>query len=158
VSVTVDIKVDDGVLKGILVDLQSKTSPTGVAAFLETKSFPLLRNRMAMRFAFQGDDVSGPWEELAESTGLIRESKGFPPFRPINVRTADMRTTLLNSHIVKRDTLSMPGPVSGTVAKKIAVAQRGLDHPETPAREVLGLTAVDYQQQTKALMEWIMGP
>lgn len=158
--VDVQVKIDDGEVKAMFVDLLSRTSPAGVRHFLTAAMYPFLQKRMLQRFISEGDDAVGHWEQLADSTVNIRTIQGFNGAHPINIRTGEMASTLLGSwRIFHGDTLQIPGLTSRGIREKIRTAQFGkAETPtaaRTPARPVLGVSDIDASFAMNSLMAWI---
>jgi hypothetical protein len=144
--------------------VKALTSPAGLASWLSGQMGPHLISRMEDRFAKEGDDAVGKWELLSEATVFIREGQGYPGDHPINVRTGEMfRYLVSNSNVdvsttAEGATLVYPGTDTvGDLADKLATAQGGADSPSTPARPVLGLSAVDLGWGVSSLTAFING-
>lgn len=150
--------------------MMARLSPNELRGFLATKTFRYLSARAQARFENEGDDVTGPWAELAFMTGRIRQWHGFQPFHPINVRTGALRHHILNSFRIMQTgnvaTLQMPGNQgNATLRSKIAVAQLGSNgagskryggpNRSAPARPVLGMNDRDALRIGSDLLEWI---
>lgn len=148
----VEIVVDSHDLERTLAVLQSRLSSPGLSMFLQGAVAPWLKQRAEERFAGEGDDVSGPWLPLAESTQDIRSRGdwGVGASHPINVRTGDLErwiteggSTILpwaHGAMMIYPESSSPDPV---LATKIKTAQAGKSRPKTPPRPVLGVNERD---------------
>jgi hypothetical protein len=133
--------------------LEGVLSPLGLTVFLRGPGHQALVNRLEERFTREGDDASGKWAELMDTTGLFRMAQGFPPKHPINRRTGEMFNYLQTSVDVSAfgdmgAVLQMPGTVpGGELGKKIKTAQKGAKGKggfrDTPARPVLALSITD---------------
>ena len=151
-------------VQAMLAHLQNKLSPPNLGAFLLGQVDPYLRNRVADRFAAEGDDVSGKWLPLQPATETIRASQGYSPAHPINRRTDEMRDHLLYSASgvsmgVAGTTLTYPGNApSGELEDKMTTAQVGRSYPDTPARPVLGMNQNDLAAILTLLANEIQGP
>lgn len=103
------------------------------------------------RFDQEGDDVSGPWMELAPSTQDIRARGewGVGPGSPINRRTGDLERYITESTaavapVAQAVTMVYPGkPAAGPLAIKVQTAQSGKPKPKTVPRPVLGVNEKD---------------
>lgn len=128
--------------------LQRVLSPASIGAFLTTSAEQYLHNRAAQRFAHEGDDAVGQWQQLAFATQNIRSSQGFGAAHPINVRTGRLRDFIVNAPgSLQIDPtgamLTLPGSQpSGELGEKFQTAQQGKP-PRTPARPVLAMSATD---------------
>lgn len=139
---------------------QDRVSGAGLAAFMQGFAAPLLQDRAHDRFEEEGDDASGKWKPLQESTIARRESKGYVPIR-INERTGAMRAWVesANGRIVATKyaaVLEWPGtPSNRTIGKKLKVAQQGLPDPYTPPRPVVAVDSADLLTILVAMETWI---
>lgn len=112
-------------------DLAYRTTGPAMADWMQRVVAPFLQTRATRRFASEGDDASGKWEQLAIATRLIRRNMGFPPAHPINVRTGDLRDFVINTENIastaQTATLQKPGKTgtSRLTEQKLRVAQRG---------------------------------
>jgi hypothetical protein len=70
--IAIDIFGDTKGVDVLLDRLMVTLSPEGLAAFLGSTVEPYFRKRAAIRFRDEGDDVSGKWAPLLESTKEIR--------------------------------------------------------------------------------------
>lgn len=127
-------------------------SPVGMGAFLAGQVTPYLKRRAELRFAGEGDEMSGPWAPLEPVTVQIRSALGFPGEHPINHRTGALERWVTDSApgimlTPVLSTLTYPGsPPVGTMKDKMMTAQTGArkSGPHTVPRPVLGLDATDY--------------
>lgn len=130
--------------------IDSSLSPVGLAAFLHGAVAPWVQERAADRFAAEGDDVSGKWAPLQQSTIEIRENEGFGGAHPINRRTGELEEYITQGQV---GVVSSPGlavmtypknpPNTIGLRKKMETAQKGKFSPHTVARPVLGLNERD---------------
>lgn len=104
-----------------------------LSVFLKTTVDPYLRQRVQDRFRQEGDDASGPWVPLADSTHFWREEQGFPPEHPINIRTGQMfnwATSAGSTRMIgpSSSLLTFPGrkPSGAKMERKVMTAQRGI--------------------------------
>lgn len=179
----INFNVDTSDITDTILKMQERLSPSGLKTFLITKAHRDLRRRTTARFNTEGDDATGPWAQLAFMTGRIRAFQGYGPFHPINVRTGQLRSFVLNSFTVKEQsrgvTLMMPGAASGKLLSKFKQAQQGgggktrtsrptvyratVQHTEgdagpnrmAPARPVLALSVTDKWTIVPDLLQWI---
>lgn len=134
----------------MLSAVDSALSPIGLAAFLHGEVGPWVKQRAANRFASEGDDVTGPWAPLAETTVLIRENYGFPGPGPINHRTGQLEEYITQGSVgvvasQGAGILRYPDnrPTEPGLQEKLKTAQQGKSDPQTVARPVLGLNERD---------------
>lgn len=131
-------------------------SPAGAAAFLHLEAGPILRKRAGDRFASEGDDVSGKWMPLQESTVRMREAMNFPGEHPINRRTGELENWVVQGGWDAYPTaigasLRYPDKrPSGELRNKVVTAQEGRTHPYTEPRPVLGVNETDLLLLTTA--------
>lgn len=131
--------------------LVQAASPISLVGFMLGTVEPHLRDRIVIRFAREGDSASGKWAQLKDVTGLIRRSKGYRAFHPINERTGGLRRGVLSSAEIRSTGAgaSLLKPASGggrEFQKKLAAAQRGgvsQAGNAFPARPVLALDKDD---------------
>ena len=133
----------------MLTWLQMKLSNHGMMAFLAGAVYPYIKERAEQRFTSEGDDASGQWAPLRDATQHWRQSQGFSPQHPINVRTGE-----LYRYITQSTAAIMPTP-KGTIMRypgkqarahlreKVKTAQKGKAKPSTVARPVLVLGVRD---------------
>ena len=154
--------IDTSDVQEVLESLDTAHSPEALAAFMAGTIGPYLQERARLRFAKEGDDVSGPWAPLSATTQAFRESGGFPPDHPINHRTGRLEYYITGTPAGATPTssggamLTFPGtPPTGETARKVATAQYGRANPRTPARPVLGINEGDVAFTTMALHHYI---
>lgn len=149
-SVQVDIQVDQRSVYELLDRMDTGFSATAWAGFLVSTVGPYLAERAEMRFAKEGDDVSGKWAPLKESTKALRLEQGFPE-GPINHRTGEMERYITGGFgaaipLGPVALLTFPNPASpmnAELQEKVKTAQTGKTKPSTVPRPVLGLNATD---------------
>ena len=160
----------------MVLKLQDRLSPSALKGFLIERAHRDLRLRAEQRFSSEGDDATGPWQQLAYATGRIRMFQGYGPFHPINVRTGKLKSFVLNSFTIKAQsrgvTLMMPGSATGELMAKFRTAQQGgggkarTSRPTTgegssgpnrmaPARPVLALMSRDREMIYNDLLDWV---
>lgn len=149
----------------MLSGLELKLSSVGLSQFLATRIGPYLQQRAARRFRNEGDDASGAWLPLAETTWHWRISSGFVPDHPINERTGRLKEYILHAGMGVAPTgeasalLTFPknGPSSPGLFQKLRTAQQGRGNPKTPARPVLAINSTDMVFMHGALEDFIRG-
>ncbi|AKJ71809.1 hypothetical protein TIN4_12 [Tsukamurella phage TIN4] len=144
--------------------IQNKVEGAGLAAFMQGFASQILQDRAAERFNNGGDDASGAWQPLRDSTIARREKQGYVPIK-INDRTGALRAWVesANGRIVATKSaavLEWPGtPSNKTIGKKLKVAQQGTNSPYTPARPVVAINSGDLLTILAAMEAWIgVGP
>lgn len=154
-AVIVNVVADHSDVDAELERLQDRLSPDSIGRFHRDETHPYLRGRIARRFATEGDEASGKWQELTMATRAIRASLGYGAAHPINVRTGQLRSYVLSSHAVVEggNTLAIPGRGgSAEVRRKLVAAQVGSQsrssrrtgpNRRAPARPVLALSGAD---------------
>jgi hypothetical protein len=148
-----DIVGNERGVQQMLNSIDSALSPVGLAAFLYGAVGPWVKERAADRFQQEGDDVSGKWAPLQQTTIDIREHSGFEGPHPINVRTHELENYITQGDI---GVTTSPGygimrypqnpPKSKGLREKVKTAQGGRTTPPTVARPVLGLNERDLAQ------------
>lgn len=159
-----DIVGNERGVQAMLERLDSALSPVGLAAFLNLGVGPWVKQRAADRFASEGDDVSGKWAPLQESTIEIREHAGFEGAHPINKRTGELEAYITEGQI---GITAGPGfasmrypdnpPATKSLKQKVETAQRGRSNPNTVARPILGLNERDLAQVVTMLAFHVQG-
>lgn len=143
--------------------LTLKLSPALMMGFMSATIYPWIRQRAQQRFLDEGDDASGKWAPLLESTNEFRRSGGFGEAHPINRRTGE-----LESYITGSDAMIAPTPAgvmmrypgtepSGALLEKVQTAQRGRSKPSTVPRPVLSLGIADMNFTLSSLALYIQG-
>lgn len=137
----------------MLNSIDSALSPVGLATFLYGAVGPWVKQRAADRFTSEGDDVSGKWAPLAQTTVEIRETYGFEGARPINKRTGELEAYITQGEV---GVTTAPGmgvlkypknpPSTKSLRQKVKTAQQGRTSPSTVARPILGLGERDLAQ------------
>ena len=162
VSGGMTVNVDSHEVDLLLNACEAAFSRTGITVFLEAEMLPYLRGRAANRFGSEGDDASGMWAPLSDTTQEIRESMGFDPSHPINVRTGQLEDYIVNGsgdtrHRGHTTTMVYPGEAPGDqwLEVKVRTAQAGKDSPATPPRPVLAVDETDAVQALTMLTYWL---
>ncbi len=158
-----DITIDTHDLEATLSRMETSLNPVGLSIFLIGGVLPWVKERAEMRFASEGDEVSGRWAPLETSTQEFRSNGpwGVGPSHPINRRSGDLEEyiTKSNSSIVTgADSAIMYYPdtaPTGPLKEKVETAQGGKAKPKTPARPVLGLGANDLLYTMEALQFYV---
>jgi hypothetical protein len=158
-----DITIDTADLEATLTRMETSLSPVGLSIFLIGGVLPWVKERAEMRFASEGDEVSGRWAPLETSTQEFRANGpwGVGSSHPINRRSGDLEEyiTKSNSSIVTGgDSAIMYYPdtaPTGPLKEKVETAQGGKAKPKTPARPVLGLGANDLLYTMEALQFYV---
>ncbi len=142
-------------------------SGPSLAVFLETMASEYFTEEIIDRFAYEGDDASGDWAPLADSTRRIREALGYPGSNPINERTQE----LLKFVAFHREFgvgpnmgfMDVPGkPDTQSVEAKLRTAQQGSSNnplfpgATTPPRPVLATNAGDMVNLLRLLEIYLM--
>lgn len=146
---TIQIIGENTAVQALMTRMEVSLSPMGLSGFLMGGVDPWIRGRAKARFANEGDDVSGRWAPLLETTENIRADEGFGAANPINVRTGELEEYITGTpggvglHAMGA-TLTSPGtPASGNLAKKVQTAQVGKQWPPTVRRPVMGVNEAD---------------
>lgn len=133
--------------------LRAVSGPS-LAAWLTGPVDMYFKDDVIERFAFEGDNKSGDWAPLTETTERIRDALGFPPSDPINERTGELLDFVLNSREYMGGDdwagMNIPGdPDSAALEAKMIHAQQGaVDNAlfpgaTTPPRPVLAVDPTD---------------
>ena len=148
-----DIVGNERGVQEMLNSIDSALSPVGLAAFLYGAVGPWVKQRAADRFTSEGDDVTGKWAPLQQTTVEIRESYGFEGAHPINRRTGELEAYITEGEV---GVTAAPGigvlkfpqnpPATKSGREKLKTAQKGRTSPATVARPVLGLGERDLAQ------------
>ncbi len=149
--------------QAVLTRLGVKMSTPAMMAWIQAAVVPYLQQRVAQRFAAEGDDVTGKWSPLKVETETIRLKHGYGGAHPINVRTNQMKNYLTGSFGQTTSAGGLtdlefphPGNVTGELAKKIMTAQMGTANPPTVPRPVLGLNMNDNIALTALLSGYLI--
>lgn len=148
-SFVITFELDKQYLDTLVTELDQRLDALGLVAWLDRVVSPYIRARIGIRFAGEGDDVSGSWNPLTVATQQIRMNQGFGP-GPINRRYGQLYDFLMNSPGISVAAgfgaeLTHPGPTGDWRTKvKLQTAQSGKSRPKTPARPVIGLNNNDY--------------
>jgi hypothetical protein len=145
-----EIVGNDRGVQAMLNTIDSALSPVGLAAFLYGQVGVWVKQRAADRFAQEGDDVTGKWAPLQQTTQDIRESYGYGGDHPINKRTGELEEYITQGQVwvttgAGVGMLQYPKGVPSTkqLRAKLSTAQQGRTSPQTVARPVLGLNEQD---------------
>lgn len=161
--IVIDMDIDPSQVDALFLMIAKRISGPGLLQFLEDRLDPYVRQRVSMRFAGEGDDVTGAWLPLTKATEKMRAAAGYPPAHPINVRSGEMRNWLLKNESQMKtfggDALLIYPNVlpPGDVAKKVITAQLGHRASRTPPRPVVGLNRFDLAFTQAQLTKWILG-
>lgn len=152
--------IDDAQVRRTTLALTRVVEAQSLEIFLTGRAEPYLKQRATARFRRQGDDRTGRWKPLAESTKRKREAEGFPASRPINIRTGELHDYItkgpsLHGAGAGQAYLVLPGPGADEEQMKAVMAQRGSSDGRTPARPVLAISEVDTRQLTRRLNWWV---
>lgn len=161
--VGISFYTDARMAQAMMANIGLRLSPVAMAAFMQAGVVPYIQERIAARFAGEGDDVVGKWTPLKQETEILRQRHGFPGPHPINVRTGQMRGLLTGSHgttvaSAGMTELSFPSNANmvGQLERKIMTAQMGAAFPPTPARPVLGFNQNDSIALTALLAGYLV--
>lgn len=147
-----EIVGDAAGVQAMLSHLDSALSPVAMAGFLGVEIGSYLKERARNRFESEGDDVTGKWAPLMDSTVRVRETGpwNISGEHPINKRTGELEEYITGSDIFAwahsmGATVRYPGRVTNkrSIRAKMETAQRGKANPKTPARPVLGMNERD---------------
>lgn len=140
-------------------------SPASMMGWLAGPMTEGIQQRANERFLAQGDETTGPWEPLRDTTLMFRDAQGFGP-APINVRTGELERYITDSpggviSTGQGATLVYPGdaPDNKYLTRKVVTAQQGwpggANKASTPARPVLALGMPDMEYALVSLAGWI---
>lgn len=146
--------------------MQAVSGPS-LHAFLETMASEYFTEEIIDRFAYEGDDKSGDWAPLKESTERIRQALGYPGANPVNERTQELlefvafhRGFAQGPNFAQMD---VPGEApSQSIEAKLRTAQQGTSiNPlfpgaYTPPRPVLATDEGDMANLLRLLQLWVM--
>lgn len=150
----------------MLETVDSALSVRGLATFMGLGVGPWVKERAQDRFASEGDDASGKWAPLKDTTVEIRENGpwGVEGAHPINKRTGELEAYITQSSF---GITSIPGaaaltypdkpPKSPAIKQKLSTAQKGRKSPSTIARPVLALGERDLAQVMTMLAFHVQG-
>lgn len=161
-AATLDFQVYADSANVTLRNIEMALTGAGLSIFVSTRVRQWLQERAEARFAAEGDDASGRWVPLSDTTNKIRESLGYPPVTPINVRTGELKRHVESG---KGDvgidafgvTYHWPG---GTIAPGLERKMRGAQVGGTrqPARPVAAVNIQDAAGVLVLLSDFILGP
>lgn len=159
-DVQITVEADEALIA--LMGLDYAVSSVGLAQFLSGTPEHYIQARAMERFENEGDDASGGWEPLKDSTLRIREQRGFAP-GPINVRTGQLYEYMVDNQGQVNPTgvgaeLRYPGnqPSDMHTLFAFATAQQGSSHWGTPARPVAAVSETDLAMQLALLHGWVV--
>lgn len=154
----VEISVETSDVERLLTSAELALSPIGMKRFVDTWAADYFRERAKRSFDTESDPATGVWKPLGQAANNLREYDGFPPAHPINVRTGELRSWLVNSRgtsLVLGSTVEYWFPEliapSGPAEAKLHTAQLGrptgynwlFPGHATPARPVTSITGGD---------------
>lgn len=151
-----------------LARLADRLNGREAADFLQVKAQPYLRKRITNRFVNEGDDVVGPWPQLARATGFIRQRQAaangwrIGMYHPINIRSGALRRWVAFTYTLtpsrNNALLVIPHTPPGDIAEKLKVSMLGgFAHPgakRTPQRRVIGMNGKDRDDITALADRW----
>lgn len=146
-SLGVEVRVDATQVDHAVEKVVGTLSIEGMTAFMFSFVEPFLVGRARARFEGEGDDAVGGWAPLLPSTQAIRESLGYGPAHPINVRKGDLEAYITGGDSRLTTTgsateLTFPGnAATGPLLESLMGAQGML--AKQVARPVLGLSGTD---------------
>lgn len=132
-SVTYAIEVDPRDVEAMLDRAARATAPSAWLKWLQNDVYPWIVEETVQRFAFQGDWRSKNWPSLTDATQDIRESQGYEPDFPVNIRSEDLFRYVTTSKTTRMDfdgaELVVPGGDADKLTqKKYLTAQMGDDN------------------------------
>lgn len=170
IEVTID--PDDARRIDELIDRISRVvEPSSLFTFLKDESLPYLRARAANRFITEGDDASGKWRPLTETSERFRawaaRKYGLPikADHPINRRTGQLKNWVMRSYKIEQfgyagAQLQMPGTRSSDrwLEQKYRHAQQGgftRWYSGFGPRPVMAINQRDNTAITSSLKQWL---
>jgi hypothetical protein len=161
-GISITVLGDDAGVQKALHALDTALNPVAVAEFLGVVVDPYLRQRAKARFDQEGDDVTGKWAPLHDSTQNIRAQMGYGAAHPINKREGDLEAYVTQSpnrlEIAPWGaSVTLPGsPPQGDMKDKMIGAQMGgLGQTSAPPRPVLGMNERDLAFVLLAMAEHV---
>lgn len=160
VALNIKILHDDRSIVKALTRAELALTPASLASFLRKEATPFLQRRARRRFASEGDAASGDWADLLPTTQAWRDYHGFGTSHPINVRTGNLRSWLLESEGTVTTSAELakmrwPGNPTGWTAKKFETAQKGSKN--TTARPVAVANETDLRFVLSGVAHWVAG-
>lgn len=151
---TVDSAAADAALERVAI----ATSAPSFIAFLAGDVEPLFHAIAQQNFDDEGTRDSG-WDDLKDSTVARRELYGFPPAHPINHRTGDLESYVLEPGIIadegKWATWLWPGASRDyALDKKYRTAQLGMKG--TVPRPIVEVNEEDFATIQEALHDHVL--
>lgn len=155
---------DFGDVYSLLEGMENDLEESALGEFAITEFYPWLRERALNRFPTHGDDATGPWPELRQSTQERRIRMGYGGSDPINIRTGALEDYISGATpdlILTGGAVVMvyPGdlPEDSVTERKYTTAQQGRrDRSRTPPRPVIGVSTLDYAVLREKLFDYIM--
>lgn len=155
---------DFGDVYSLLDGMERDLSNESLAVLAETEVFPYLREKALNRFPLHGDEATGNWPSLRESTVERRINAGFGGSDPINIRTGELEKYIEeaspNIYITGGAVvLDYPGelPADEETSRKYTTAQQGRrDRSRTPPRPIIGVSTEDFVVIREMLFDHIM--
>ena len=93
----VEIYGNDAGVQRMLEAVDTALNPVAISGFLSEVIDPYLRKEARSRFNTEGDNASGKWAPLADSTQAIRDSMGYGASHPINRREDELYNYVVNT-------------------------------------------------------------
>lgn len=160
---SIQVLFHDEEVELLLSRLDAALSPIALVGFMEAAVGPFMLGRIANRFEQEGDDASGVWQPLQESTNQIREQMGYPPAHPINVRSGELKEFTTSSARSAAEpfgaSVTIPdAQPTGELYDKLVTAQQGASqtgYRPTPARPVLAMDATDLAVVLMQLSQYV---
>lgn len=122
-----------------------------VAEWLSQEVFPYFREKALGRFVTNGDDATGRWPALRESSQRRRGYYGYAPPGPINQRTGGLHEYIEDATpqvLIQAEgaVMQYPGnmPDDQATIEKFTTAQRGATKTHTPPRPVVAVAPEDW--------------
>lgn len=137
------------------------TSPQGLSMFLLDEYKQWIEGRTTRRFLMEGDDASGKWVPLAESTIRYWRPRVGVYGGPINIREGQMFDWATESDAsVRMNTASVtmryPRNIPrGKLRPKVETAQHGRKFPRTPRRPIFAVNQVDAEAFLTMFSNWL---
>ncbi len=151
----------------MLTRVMRAVGPLSLESWLSGPVSGYFADEIVDRFAFGGDDKSGDWAPLSETTQRIRRELGFPGSDPINERTGELLEFVAGNreYMAGGDwaMMQIPGdPDSRDLENKLLHAQQGAQvNPRfpgavTPPRPVLAVDETDMMLLLRMLEMYVM--
>lgn len=134
-----------------------------VAEWLSHEVFPFFREKALNRFETGGDEATGKWPSLRESTQHRRQYYGYGASGPMNQRTGGLHEYIEGATpqvLIQAEgaVMQYPGTLPGDQAtsEKFTTAQRGNTKTRTPPRPVVAVSPEDWAYVRTRLESHIM--